>query len=261
MPGDKAARLPCTAVKPYLCCLLAACGLAASPQPFAQGPGFVCENNSLSRSVEVVVEAGYACRVRYTRGGAVSYPWSARNESGYCAPKALSLVEKLRGWGWQCDSTEEVREILRAHIERFHRHVKILANVGKTCHFYPAEVEFGNLCGDERPEGVVVYTCEADEGDWQQHLAVFLELDGEPLIREVGDSRSRQVTAYHIEDRRLLLETLPMTDTGNPPATGAAAIQCRPASDSSWELFEPKNRDDGAGDAHEPAAPVMAITR
>ncbi len=62
-------------------------------------------------------------------------------------------------------------------IERFGRYIKILNNVGKTCHFYPSEAQFGNLCGDEREEAVIVYTCDADTDSWNQHLAVFLEVE------------------------------------------------------------------------------------
>ena len=129
----------------HLPLILALCALLASPAAPGRNLGYVCENGALTRSVEVVSEPGYACRVRYTKYSTATYPWNARNEADYCAPKALGLVEKLRSWGWECDSAEDVESILRAHIERYHRHIRILNNVGKTCHFYPGEVEFGDF--------------------------------------------------------------------------------------------------------------------
>lgn len=220
-----------------LLCQLALCGFAYSTASIGQEMAFVCENNGATRSIEIVSEPGFACRVKYTKPTGTSYPWSARNQGGYCGSKALFLADRLKSWGWACDSTAQVQSILVAQIERYHRHIKILNNVGKACNFYPAEVQFGNLCGDARPEAVVVYTCETGTDDWEQHLTVFLELESEPLIMEVGDSRSRQVTSYHIDNRRLLMETLSVDTAENPAAPGDASVQCRAGAESNWELY------------------------
>ncbi len=148
-------------------------------------------------------------------------------------------MEKLKSWGWACDSNEDVRAVLNAHLERYHRYIKILSNVGKTCHFYPGEAQFGNLCGDERDEGVVVYSCDTGSEQWDQHLAVFIEIESEPLIFEVGSSATRQVTSYHFDQRRLVLETQTTTDTASTStAAGLASIECRAGSASTWELVE-----------------------
>ncbi len=238
MPGETQATPISAKLKFRLLCLLALCCIANGSPAFGQGMAFVCENNGLTRSVEIVSEPGFACRVKYTKSSGSSYPWSARNEGGYCGSKALFLVDKLKSWGWSCDSTEEVRSILVAHIERYHRHIKILNNVGKRCNFYPGEVQFGNLCGDARPEGVVVYTCETGADEWEQHLTVFLELESEPLIMEVGDSLSRQVTAYHIDNHRLVMETQALDSATTSTAPRDASVGCRSGAKSNWELYE-----------------------
>lgn len=238
MAGETRATSKRATVRFRLLCQLAFCCFAISAPSFGQGTAFVCENNGLTRSVEIVSEPGFACRVKYTKSSGSSYPWSARNEGSYCGSKALSLVDKLKSWGWSCDSTEEVQSILVAHIERYHRHIKILNNVGKRCDFYPSEVQFGNLCGDARPEGAVIYTCETGNDQWEQHLTVFLELESEPLIMEVGDSLSRQVTTYHIDNRRLVMETQSLDTAETTAAPRDASVGCRSGVESNWELYE-----------------------
>lgn len=238
MPAETATTARRRAVKICIICQLTICLLINSASSFAREMSFVCENNGLTRSVEVVSDSDFACRVKYSKSSASTYPWSARNEAGYCGSKALFLVDKLKSWGWSCDSVEDVQSILSAHIERYHRHIKILNNVGKACNFYPAEVQFGNLCGDPRPEGAIVYTCETGSGDWDQHLTVFLELESEPLIMEVGGSRSRQVTSYHIDNRRLLMETQSFDPAESATSPGQATVECRSGTESHWQLYE-----------------------
>jgi hypothetical protein len=89
---------------------------------------------------------------------------------------------------------------------------------------------------------VVVYTCEKGADDWEQHLAVFLEIENDPLIREIGDSRSRQVTSYHIDKHRLLLEIQPFDTDGETPTARSppvqTSIQCRYTAESKWKLDE-----------------------
>lgn len=212
--------------------LLASC--AAPAADFS----YVCENSGLTRSIEVVEQPGYACRVRYTKASGTTYPWNARNEADYCLSRAEGLLARLKSWGWQCDSNEDVDSILSAQLERYQRHLKILGNVGKTCHLYPGEMQYGNLCGDDRHEGVIVYTCDHDADTWEQHLAVFLELESEPLIREVGDSSSRQVIAWHIDERKLVLETQSLTSAEKPAASGSLRFRCRLDETSRWVLDE-----------------------
>ena len=223
-------------------CLLVACSLATVAPVHGQNLAFSCQQNGASRSVEVVTGQDFACRVKYTKSGGTTYPWTARFEADYCAPKALDLVEKLKSWGWSCDSGEAPSSALKAHLERYHRQLKILSNIGKTCHFYPAEVKFGNLCGDTHEEGAVIYSCEINTDHWDQHLAVFVETENDPLILEVGSSTTREVTSYRFDKLRLILETRPiatqMADSQASSTPQTVSVECLAASASAWELFE-----------------------
>jgi hypothetical protein len=232
--------------KVYLVGMLVYCSVFTITDTSARDDdlSFACEKNGATRFVEVVSDPEYACRVKYTKSSATTFPWNARNEANYCHPKAIGLIEKLGGLGWECESTENVKTVLLDQIERYGRYIKILNNVGKTCYFYPSEAQFGNLCGDERKEAVIVYTCDvdADTDDWNQHLAVFLELESEPLIREVGGSGYRQVSSYHIDDERLMIETEKVefvegSNTAKYPVE-KSSIQCQYSDSSEWELIE-----------------------
>ncbi|MDH3633611.1 MAG: hypothetical protein OES20_02805 [Gammaproteobacteria bacterium] len=285
--------------------------------------GYACEREGATRYIEVVTEPGFACRVKYTKPALTTFPWNARNDASYCAPRAIGLAEKLGTSGWQCKSIdelssipsledessipsdeeesslpsveevsslpsleeesslpsieeksslpsieevssipsledksstpstgdessmpsdEEVRTILLAQIERYGRYIESYQVVGKTCYFYPSEAEFGNLCGDEREEAVIVYTCEVDAGGWDQHLAVFHEIEPEPLVTEVGRSGFRQVSTYHIDDKLLMMETEKFALVEDSPSTQfdeeEATILCRYSDASDWELIE-----------------------
>jgi len=205
-------------------------------------PGYVCEKGGAARYVEVVKEPGFACRVMYTKPSGISYPWNARNEVDYCLPKATSLVKKLGTLGWECHSDEDVNSILSAKIERYRRYIKILNNVGKRCYFYPGEAQFGNLCGDERSEALIVYTCETEANRWNQYLAVFLEIETEPLIQEVGGSGYRRVGSYYIDDKRAIMETENIDSNTGGSATlnprEKTSIQCIYSAASEWKLIE-----------------------
>ncbi len=278
--------------------LLLICGAFTSPESVGRetDSSYACKKDGVTRYVEVVTEPGFACRVKYTKPSATTFPWNARNDAGYCEPRATGLAEKLGAAGWQCDANEEessiqstedaepiqsnedaepipptddaepiqstgdaepvpsaedtgltlsaedLRSILQAQIERYGRYIESYQVVGKTCYFYPTEAQFGNLCGDAREEAAIVYTCEVDAGGWDQNLAVFLEIETEPLVTEVGRSGFRQVSSYHIEKDQLMMETEKIDPFDN--STDAqfpvkkSAIQCRYSGASDWELFE-----------------------
>jgi len=287
--------------------LLLLCGAFTSPGSVGRDAdlSYACKKAGVTRYVEVVSEPGFACRVKYTKPSGTTFPWNARNEAGYCQPRAVGLVEKLGAAGWQCDaleeessnqsagdaepmqpsgglepvpptgdaepvtatddvepvrstgdialvpsaesagitlSAEDVRSILQAQIERYGRFIESYQVIGKTCYFYPTEAQFGNLCGDTGEEAAIVYTCEVDTGGWDQNLAVFLEIEAEPLVTEVGRSGFRQVSSYHIEKDQLMMETEKIdpfdssTDAQYP--VKKSAIQCRYSTTSDWELFE-----------------------
>lgn len=230
--------------KASLSSMLILCSVFASFPSFGSDHSlsYACENKGATRYVEVVSGSGFACRVKYTKSSVTTFPWEARNDADYCRAKALELVEKLGSLGWECDSGEDVRSILVAQIERYDRYIKILNNVGKTCYFYPGEAQFGNLCGDQRDEAVIIYTCDADVDIWNQHLAVFLEVETEPLITEVGGSEYRLVSSYHIENDRVIMETEKIDPEANSTATRSpveqSSIQCQYSAASQWELIE-----------------------
>ncbi len=205
-------------------------------------PSYACDKNDATRYVEVVKEKGFACRVKYKKPSGTYYPWNARNEANYCRPKAISLIKKLDTLGWECYSDEDVNLILTEQMERYGRYIKILNNVGKPCSFYPSEAQFGNLCGDERNEAVIVYTCEAGADRWNQYLAVFLEIETEPLVQEIGNSEYRQVSSYYINDLRVLIETEKIDPDEEVGATQypleKTSIQCSYSAASKWKLIE-----------------------
>jgi hypothetical protein len=228
----------------YLSGILIVCSVLVSPPSLggADDLSYACEKDGATRFVEVVRDSEFACRVKYTKSSVTTFPWEARHDADYCRAKALGLIEKLGSLGWECDSAEDVRSILIAQIERYERYIKILNNVGKTCYFYPGEAQFGNLCGDERDEAVIIYTCDADVDTWNQHLAVFLEVETEPLITEVGGSSYRLVSSYHIDNDRVMMETEKIDPGGDPNANRypveQTSIQCQYSTASRWELIE-----------------------
>jgi hypothetical protein len=230
--------------KVYLSSILVFCGVFSSPHALGGdlGLSYACEKDGATRYVELVRTPGFACRVKYTKSSVTTFPWDARNDANYCRSKAIDLVEKLDSLGWECDSTEDIKSILLAQIERYDRYIKMLNSVGKTCYFYPGEAQFGNLCGDGRAEAVIIYTCDADIDNWNQQLAVFLEVETEPLVTEVGGSDYRLVSSYHIENDRVMMETEKIDPVGDSNVTQypmqQTSIQCHYSAASRWELIE-----------------------
>ena len=230
--------------KVYLPGILVLCGVFSSPDSPGRDIDFnyACERKGETRYVQVVTEPGYACRVKYIKPSGTTFPWNARHDANYCGSKVTAFIEKLGAAGWECDSAEVVRSILLEQIERYRRYIESYNVVGKTCYFYPTEAQFGNLCGDEREEAAVVYTCEVDAGGWDQHLAVFLEVETEPLTSAVGRSGFRQVSSYHIDNNKVMMETEKISSTEDSndaqyPLENTA-MQCRYSASSKWELFE-----------------------
>ena len=80
--------------------------LSVSAQDAAE---YQCELQGLQRRVEVVYESSVAvpCEVHYFKDseapGEHQILWNAQNESGYCESQAQAFIEKLEGWGWECD--------------------------------------------------------------------------------------------------------------------------------------------------------------
>ena len=228
----------------YLSSIFILFGVCASLQVTTRADEFsyACEKAADTRYLAVVRDSEFACRVKYTKASGTTFPWSAQNETSYCRPKAIGLLEKLRASGWECDSAEDVKAILLAQIERYNRYIKILNNVGKNCYFYPSEAQFGNLCGDARDEAVIVYTCDENADSWQQHLAVFNEIEIDPIIKEIGGSDYRQVSSYHIANGQLLVEAEKYDPNENSKpvlyTVENTSIQCQYSADFKWELIE-----------------------
>ena len=68
-----------------------------------------CSYGDLSRQIEVVYsDPGQAvpCEVIYNKQseGTQQSLWRANNEAGYCEARAAEFIEKLEGWGWNCEA-------------------------------------------------------------------------------------------------------------------------------------------------------------
>jgi len=69
---------------------------------------FQCSYGDMQRRVEIVSEPGVEvpCSVHYFKDtempGEQQVLWSANNDATYCRSKAMELVAKLEGWGWDC---------------------------------------------------------------------------------------------------------------------------------------------------------------
>ena len=77
---------------------------------------FVCEqaNNVRFISVEYLDPPNAVpCRVLYEKPQekSIQYPWSAKNQAGYCEEKAKFLAEKLSGLGVICNETEDKSDL------------------------------------------------------------------------------------------------------------------------------------------------------
>ena len=67
----------------------------------------VCTHGALERSVEVVYDnpgEPVPCEVRYAKPDAVTSPWRAEREEGYCERQAVGLIQKLSDAGWSCQA-------------------------------------------------------------------------------------------------------------------------------------------------------------
>ena len=68
----------------------------------------VCTHGGLERSVEVVYDIPgepVPCEVRYAKPDAVTSPWRAEREEGYCERQAVGMIQKLSDAGWSCQAS------------------------------------------------------------------------------------------------------------------------------------------------------------
>ncbi|MCW8875459.1 MAG: hypothetical protein OQJ89_05240 [Kangiellaceae bacterium] len=71
----------------------------------ADNKATICTHGTFERKVEVVYPQGgeTPCEVQYTKEGKMNVVWYAEAEIGYCEDKASTFIEKLKGWGWNCE--------------------------------------------------------------------------------------------------------------------------------------------------------------
>lgn len=86
----------------------AAMMLMAMPMA-ANAESWICEHDNLVREIKVEREGESAvpCSVVYNKeseGQGSSVLWTAQADGAYCDFKADGLADKLRGYGWVCDS-------------------------------------------------------------------------------------------------------------------------------------------------------------
>ena len=74
---------------------------------------FQCSYGDMQRRVEIASEPGteVPCSVHYFKDtempGEQQVLWSAENDPAYCSSKAMELVAKLEGWGWDCNRGDD----------------------------------------------------------------------------------------------------------------------------------------------------------
>lgn len=69
-------------------------------------PSFICSKGNLVRQIAVEYPAAGSeevCRVLYASEKGFQVPWHAKNDEGYCLPRAEAFVAKqIMDFGWQC---------------------------------------------------------------------------------------------------------------------------------------------------------------
>ncbi len=77
---------------------------------------YQCSYGDMQRRVEIAHEPGVEvpCSVHYFKDtempGEQQVLWSADSDPTYCRSKAIELVAKLEGWGWDCTSGTAAEE-------------------------------------------------------------------------------------------------------------------------------------------------------
>jgi hypothetical protein len=74
---------------------------------------YVCINGDSERHIRVLYTytgQKVPCEVVYEKASGSQSLWDAQNEEGYCEAKALELVEKQRGWGWDCAAMDQTNK-------------------------------------------------------------------------------------------------------------------------------------------------------
>ena len=92
-------------------CLVISVGLLAGTA--GADETYICTHGTQERIITIVYqdqEAKVPCEVQYLKEGVTETLWSAQGQVGYCEEKAQALVEKQRGWGWNCEAAGEAMQ-------------------------------------------------------------------------------------------------------------------------------------------------------
>jgi len=86
--------------------LVAISTLCISASVFAN-EAYICKSGDQERRIAISYAnegSTVPCEVTYTKEtGDTESLWQAQNAAGYCEEKAEAFIEKLRGWGWECN--------------------------------------------------------------------------------------------------------------------------------------------------------------
>jgi len=92
-------------LQPWMCLILLFGIVSESP-----ASSWTCQKTDLTRQVTIFYPNApdrLPCEVYYSKPDENALPralWQAENQEGYCGPKAVEFVDKLRSLGWQCSS-------------------------------------------------------------------------------------------------------------------------------------------------------------
>ena len=67
-------------------------------------PGSVtCTSGAETRTLTITKGDGYACQLKYTKGGQDTFPAQAKNDATYCDGKLTMIKDKLVAAGYKCE--------------------------------------------------------------------------------------------------------------------------------------------------------------
>jgi hypothetical protein len=175
---------------------------------------YICKKGESIRKVENVTEPNYACRVRYTKSSGISYPWSARNDATYCSSKINLLAKKLETFGWSCDlldttpgiSSLDYRDQLKTQIRIYDSKLSETNQTDDRCGSI-GEVQFGNVCGNDKDEAVRLYSCNFGAGGWSQKLLIFRQNVNDPIEFTIGARGVREMNWFRINENSIVTNT------------------------------------------------------
>lgn len=77
---------------------------ATAKKDEAAAPGTVtCTSGGETRTLTITKGDGYACQLKYTKGGQDTFPAQAKNDATYCDGKLTMIKDKLVAAGYKCE--------------------------------------------------------------------------------------------------------------------------------------------------------------